>query len=134
VKSSRNFCTSVNFCASKSIEIYDYVNKQIITLQIFNFLYSFVENLKTKSTNHNRMNAVKMEKVVAEVIAKLEKIKQTELASELSWCWVSFQNDSNPVGVAEKGALALDAFKAAREVNSKAVAKKLVDDLEKALA
>ena len=63
-----------------------------------------------------------------------KEIKETELASELSWCWVSFQNDSNPVGVAEKGALALDAFKAAREVNSKAVAKKLVDDLEKALA
>ena len=80
------------------------------------------------------MDAVKIEKVVADVIGKLEKIKETELASELSWCWVSFQNDSNPVGVAEKGALALDAFKAAREVNSKAVAKKLVDDLEKALA
>ncbi len=80
------------------------------------------------------MNAVKMEKVVAEVIAKLEKIKQTELASELSWCWVSYQNDSNPVGVAEKAALALDAFKAAREVNSKAIAKKLVEDLEKAIA
>lgn len=79
------------------------------------------------------MNAEKMGKVVAEVIGKLEKIKQTELASELSWCWVSFQNDGNPVGVTEKAAKALDAFKAAREGNSKAVAKKLVEDLEKAL-
>lgn len=80
------------------------------------------------------MNAVKMEKVVAEVIGKLEKIKHADLASELSWCWVSFQNDGNPVGVTEKAAKALDAFKAAREANSKAVAKKLVEDLEKALA
>ncbi|MFN3758639.1 MAG: hypothetical protein ACK4SF_05425 [Algoriphagus aquaeductus] len=80
------------------------------------------------------MNAVKMEKVVAEVIGKLEKIKQTELASELSWCWVSYQNDGNPVGVTEKAGKALEAFKVARDQNSKAVAKKLVEDLEKALA
>lgn len=80
------------------------------------------------------MNTVKMEKVVTEVIGKLEKIKQADLASELSWCWVSFQNDGNPVGVVEKAGKALDAFKAAREQNSKAVAKKLVEDLEKALA
>lgn len=80
------------------------------------------------------MNAVKMEKVVAEVIGKLEKIKQTELASELSWCWVSYQNDGNPVGVTEKAGKALEAFKVAREQTSKAVAKKLVEDLEKALA
>lgn len=80
------------------------------------------------------MNAVKMEKVVAEVIGKLEKIKQTELASELSWCWVSYQNDGNPVGVTEKAGKALEAFKGARDQNSKAVAKKLVEDLEKALA
>ncbi len=80
------------------------------------------------------MDSVKIEKVMAEVIGKLEKIKETELASELSWCWVSFQNDGNPVGVIEKATLALAAFKDAREKNSKAVAKKLVDDLEKALA
>ncbi|MBC6368258.1 hypothetical protein [Algoriphagus sp. AK58] len=80
------------------------------------------------------MNAVKMEKVVADVIEKLGKLKQAELASDLSWCWVSFQNDGNPVGVVEKAEKALEAFKAAREQNSKAVAKKLVDDLEKALA
>jgi len=80
------------------------------------------------------MDTVKIEKVVAEVIGKLEKIKETELASELSWCWVSFQNDGNPIGVIEKASLALATFKDAREKNSKAVAKKLVDDLEKALA
>lgn len=80
------------------------------------------------------MNSKKLEKFIPEVIGKLEKIKETKLAAELSWCWVSFQNDQNPDGVIEKGNEALKKFKAARELNSKAVAKKLVEDLEKALA
>lgn len=80
------------------------------------------------------MNSEKIEKLVAEVVAKLEKLKQNELAAELSWCWVSFQNDKNSTGVETKAKQALDAFKEAREKNPKAVSKKLVDDLEKALA
>lgn len=80
------------------------------------------------------MKADKMEKVVAEVIEKLEKLKQTELAADLSWCWVSFQNDQISKGVIEKATQALVAFKEAREKNAKAVSKKLVEDLEKALA
>ena len=80
------------------------------------------------------MNTEKMEKVIPAVIEKLEKIKNTQLASELSWCWVSFQNDQNPVGVIAKAQEALSAFVDAREKNAKAVAKKMVDDLQKALA
>ena len=80
------------------------------------------------------MNPKKLEKLIPDVIGKLEKIKEAELASELSWCWVSYQNDQNPVGVIEKANAALAKFSAAREKNSKAVAKKLVEDLEKALA
>lgn len=80
------------------------------------------------------MNAEKMEKLVAEVVEKLEKLKHSELAADLSWCWVSFKNDEIPTGVIEKATQALAAFKEAREKNAKAVAKKLVDDLEKALA
>jgi hypothetical protein len=80
------------------------------------------------------MKADKMEKLVTDVVEKLEKLKLTDLASELSWCWVSFTNDQNPVGVIAKSELALVAFKEAREKNAKAVAKKLVEDLEKALA
>ena len=79
------------------------------------------------------MKANKMEKLVAEVVGKLEKLNQADLASELSWCWVSYKNDQNPVGVIEKSGLALAAFKSARDKNSKSVAKKLVEDLEKAL-
>jgi hypothetical protein len=80
------------------------------------------------------MKAEKMEKLVAEVIEKLTKLKHTDLAADLSWCWVSFLNDQNPEGVIEKSSQALAAFKEAREKNAKAVAKKLIDDLEKALA
>ena len=80
------------------------------------------------------MNFIKMEKVVAPVIEKLEKLSQVDLAAELSWCWGSYQNDQNPSGLVEKSEAALGLFKAAREKNSKAVAKKLVDELELALA
>lgn len=81
------------------------------------------------------MQVDKLEKTVPEVVQKLQKLKSGEtLAAELSWCWVSFQNDQNPVGVIEKGQAALVLFKEAREKNSKAVSKKLVESLEKALA
>ena len=91
---------------------------------------------KAKQTNKKftDMNSQRMEKVVAPVIEKLEKLSQVELAAELSWCWGSYQNDQNPSGLVEKSESALGFFKAAREKNSKSVAKKLVDDLEAALA
>jgi hypothetical protein len=91
---------------------------------------------KAKQTNKKftDMNSQRMEKVVAPVIEKLEKLSQVELAAELSWCWGSYQNDQNPSGLVEKSEAALGFFKAAREKNSKSVAKKLVDDLEAALA
>ena len=80
------------------------------------------------------MKADKMEKLVADVIEKLEKLKKAEMAAELSWCWISFKNDQVATGVIEKATLALATFKEAREKNPKAVSKKLVEDLEKALA
>lgn len=80
------------------------------------------------------MNARKMEKVVAEVIEKLEKLAHVELAAELCWCWGSFQGDGNPSGVVKAGILALGVLQAAREKKGKSVAKKLVDSLEASLA
>ncbi|PZX60409.1 hypothetical protein LV84_00687 [Algoriphagus ratkowskyi] len=80
------------------------------------------------------MQVEKLEKIVPEVIQKLSKLKSGEkLAEELSWCWVSFQNDKNPVGLIEKSQQALVLFKEAREKNPKAVAKKLVESFENAL-
>jgi hypothetical protein len=91
---------------------------------------------KTKQTNKKitDMNSKKMKKVVPQVIEKLEKLSQFALASELSWCWGSYQNDQNSSGLVEKSEAALSLFRAARQKNSKAVAKKLVEDLESALA
>ena len=80
------------------------------------------------------MDSNKMEKVVAAVIEKLEKLTQPELAAELSWCWGSYQNDQNSSGLVAKGEAALSVLQAAREKNSTSVAKKLVDDLQAALA
>jgi hypothetical protein len=80
------------------------------------------------------MKVEKLEKIVPETVQKLEKTKGGgTLAAELSWCWVSFQNDQNPIGVIQKGTEAIELFKVAREKNSKAVSKKLIDSLEKAL-
>jgi hypothetical protein len=80
------------------------------------------------------MQVEKLEKMLPEAVQKLEKVKGGEtLAAELSWCWVSFQNDQNPAGVIQKGLEAVELFKEAREQNSKAVSKKLIELLEKAL-
>ncbi len=80
------------------------------------------------------MKAKKMEKLVTEIAEKLEKLKRPELAAELRWCWGSYQHDENPSGVVEKASRALEVFKEAREKSSKSVSKKLIEDLEKALA
>lgn len=75
------------------------------------------------------------EKTIVSTLEKLEKLKLDEkLHAELSWCWNSFQADQNPVGVIEKSKQALALFKEKREQNAKAVAKKLIDDLEKVAA
>jgi hypothetical protein len=72
------------------------------------------------------------EKTIIATLEKLEKLKlDDKLHAELSWCWNSFKSDNNPSGVIEKSQKALELFKAKREENSRSVAKKLVDDLEK---
>jgi hypothetical protein len=72
------------------------------------------------------------EKTVVTALDKLEKLKLDEkLHAELSWCWNSFLYDKNPVGVIAKSQEALSLLKAKRDENSKAVSKKLIEDLEK---
>lgn len=81
------------------------------------------------------MQVEKIEKTVSEAVAKLEKLKVGDsLAGELTWCWYSYKNDQNPVGFVQKGQEALALFKSVREQNSRAVSKKLLEDLEKAVA
>jgi len=76
------------------------------------------------------MTAKISEKTILATLEKLEKI-DAQLHAELDWCWNSFKYDNNPVGVLEKSRAALEVLKAKREANSRSVAKKLVDDLEK---
>ncbi|MDR7129169.1 hypothetical protein J2X69_001504 [Algoriphagus sp. 4150] len=81
------------------------------------------------------MKVEKLEKMIPEVVQKLSKLKAGEvLAAELDWCLGSFKYDNNPEGIIEKSHAALAVFKEAREKNSKAVSKKLVESLEKVLS
>ncbi len=65
------------------------------------------------------MNSKKMKKVVPSVIEKLEKLSEVDLASELSWCWGSYQNDKNPSGLIAKCEEAISLFRAEREKTAK---------------
>ena len=99
------------------------------------YMFIYVKNYKKATKPLFVMQVEKLEKTVPEVVQKLVKLKSGEtLVAELSWCWVSFQNDQNPIGVIQKGQEALAFFKEAREKNSKAVSKKLVESFEKALS
>jgi len=72
------------------------------------------------------------EKTINATLEKLEKLKLGDtLHAELSWCWNSYKADNNPEGVKEKCGEAAKLFKAKREENSRAISKKLVEDLEK---
>ncbi|WP_194777797.1 hypothetical protein [Pararhodonellum marinum] len=78
------------------------------------------------------MKVKNLEKTVETTLEKLEKLKiESSLAAELAWCFRSYEYDGNPVGLIEKSQKALEVLKEAREKNSKAVSKKLIEDLEK---
>ncbi len=78
------------------------------------------------------MSTKNLEKTVVSTLEKLEKLKlDAHLHAELLWCLNSYKHDNNPVGVIEKSEKALKVLKAKREGNSKAVSKKLIEDLEK---
>ncbi len=76
-----------------------------------------------------------LEKTVESVVEKLQKLKTDEaLTAELQWCLGSYRFDQNPSGLLEKGSVALERLKAEKEKNSRAVSKKLIEDLEKVVA
>ncbi|UCS91476.1 hypothetical protein KZP23_11945 [Echinicola marina] len=78
------------------------------------------------------MKTVALEKTVEATVEKLQKLKvEDQLIAELEWCLGSYRYDSNPSGLIEKSGVALTTLKAVKEKNSRAVSKKLLDDLEK---
>ncbi|AWW31786.1 hypothetical protein DN752_17540 [Echinicola strongylocentroti] len=78
------------------------------------------------------MKTLALEKTVTATVEKLRKLNiQEQLTEELQWCLGSYRYDQNPSGLIEKSTVALDALKAEKQKNSRAVSKKLIEDLEK---
>jgi hypothetical protein len=75
---------------------------------------------------------VDLEKTVELTLGKLVKLKvNDQVVSELEWCLGSYKADKNPVGLIEKSRKALELLKEQKEKSSRAVSKKLIQDLEK---
>ncbi|GGF16579.1 hypothetical protein [Echinicola rosea] len=78
------------------------------------------------------MKTLTLEKTVEATVEKLQKLKiQNQLIAELQWCLGSYRYDQNPIGLIEKSTVALEALRAEKEKNTRAVSKKLIEDLEK---
>lgn len=81
--------------------------------------------------------ALKLEKVCKDAAAKFQKLdgeKYKEIKEKLEWCIGSYNYDKNPEGLVQYGSQAADLLKEVRKESPKKVSKKLVDDLDKALA
>lgn len=69
-----------------------------------------------------------------ETFKKLENPKYAEIQAKLEYVVGSYDFDKNPVGLYEIGNLALPVLTKAKVKDTKKVTKKLLTDLEKALA
>jgi hypothetical protein len=69
-----------------------------------------------------------------ETFKKIADEKNAEIQSKLEFVIGSYDFDQNPVGLYEFGKKALPILKKIKEKNTKKVTKKVIDDLEKALA
>ncbi|WP_250630857.1 hypothetical protein [Rhodoflexus caldus] len=79
----------------------------------------------------------RIEKACREAHAKFLKLGKEQyegILSKLEYLITSYNADKNPVGLYEVGAEALEMLKAIKAKKPNAVAKKLLDDLEAALA
>ena len=79
----------------------------------------------------------KIEKACIEALQKFKQVNRddtNEVESKLEYVIGSYQHDHNPVGLYEIGAMALNKLMELKQEKPKQVSKKLIDDLEKALA
>jgi hypothetical protein len=75
-----------------------------------------------------------IEKACEDALAKLKALKAApDLQADIEWCLGSYRADKNPSGLYEMGEKALSVLTKAAEKNAKAVSKKLLTDLGKAL-
>lgn len=76
----------------------------------------------------------KIEKACVEARDTLAKLGiQDSIQAELDWVLGSYRNDHNPVGLYEVGEKAYKALEGYKQEKPKAVTKKVLDDLQKAL-
>jgi hypothetical protein len=77
-------------------------------------------------------------KAAQEAAAKFQKMGDngefTEIREKLEWCIGSYSYDKNPEGLIDYGKKASAILKEEREKSPRKVGKKLIDDLDKALA
>lgn len=79
-------------------------------------------------------SSVALDKVNQAALTALKKLNLEEkLQNDIEWCLGSYGYDNNPVGLIETAKRAITALKAAKAKNAKAVAVKVISDLEKAL-
>ena len=79
----------------------------------------------------------KIEKACKEALKKFQQVGSdefSEVLSKLEFVIGSYNFDKNPVGLYEIGAMALTKLKDLKKAKPRLVSKKLIDDLEKALA
>lgn len=80
------------------------------------------------------MSVEKIEKAIVAAKDKMSDLGiEEQLVSEIEWCLGSYAHDGNPEGLYQKGEEALSALSEFKKTNSRKVAKKLIDDLTKAL-
>lgn len=78
----------------------------------------------------------KIEKACEASLEKFKKLgleKYDDIQSKLEYVLGSYRFDSNPVGLYEVGEKALTELKKIKKVKPRLIAKKLIDDLGKAL-
>lgn len=69
-----------------------------------------------------------------EKIKTLDRADFNDVQAKLEYVLASYRNDHNPVGLYEIGGMALDKLKKLKKEKPRLVSKKLIDDLEKAVA
>lgn len=85
---------------------------------------------KKKATS----SSVNIDMANEQALAALEQLNiEDSLRSEIQWCLGSYRHDQNPTGLIETAKRALTALKAAKAKNTKAVAAKVISDLQKVI-
>jgi len=87
-----------------------------------------------KAQNELIMSVEKVEKALVAAKDKMSDLGiEEQLVSEIEWCLGSYAHDGNAEGLFQKAEEASKALIEFKKANSRKVAKKLIDDLSKAL-